>query len=214
MTLATILLFYVLSVGGAAPGLLPETRGPAPQDSSGAAGSQPQSSAAQTTSPGAAPAAQPQSSANPAKPSGNPHTRRKKGKVPDCSNSPVSGTTNAAANGAATANQSAVAPKPCPAKKVIVRNGGSDEPVVELKGSTSQEQASYQRFTTEQLTAATEENLKKVAGREPKAGEPETISQIKQFMEQAKSAVAAGDLVRGRNLALKARLLSDELVKP
>jgi hypothetical protein len=105
--------------------------------------------------------------------------------------------------------------KPCPAaKKVVVRNGGSDEPVVELKGSTSAEQASYERFSTEQLTAATEENLKKVAGRELKAGEPETVSQIKQFMEQAKSAVAAGDLVRGRNLALKARLLSDELVKP
>jgi hypothetical protein len=104
--------------------------------------------------------------------------------------------------------------KPRPPARKVVKNGGSDEPVVELKGSTSAEQASYERFSTEQLTAATEENLKKVAGREPKAGEPETVSQIKQFMEQAKSAVSAGDLVRGRNLALKARLLSDELVKP
>jgi len=37
---------------------------------------------------------------------------------------------------------------------------------VELKGDTSTEQASYERFTTEQLTAATEENLKKIAGHE------------------------------------------------
>jgi hypothetical protein len=40
------------------------------------------------------------------------------------------------------------------------------------------------------------------------------VSQIKQFMEQSKAAVAAGDLERGHNLALKAHLLSDELVKP
>jgi hypothetical protein len=33
-------------------------------------------------------------------------------------------------------------------------------------------------------------------------------------MEQSKAAVAAGDLERGHKLALKAQLLSDELVKP
>jgi DNA topoisomerase IA len=85
---------------------------------------------------------------------------------------------------------------------------------VELKGDTSTEQASYERFTTEQLTAATEENLKKIAGHELSATQQEMVSQIKQFMEQSKSAVTEGDLNRGHNLAVKARLLSDELVKP
>jgi hypothetical protein len=33
-------------------------------------------------------------------------------------------------------------------------------------------------------------------------------------VEQSKAAVAAGDADRGHNLALKARLLSDELGKP
>jgi len=33
-------------------------------------------------------------------------------------------------------------------------------------------------------------------------------------MEQSKKAIAAGDVQRGRNLAVKAQLLSDELVKP
>jgi hypothetical protein len=97
---------------------------------------------------------------------------------------------------------------------VVIKNGGSNEPVVALKGNTSEEQASQQRFTTEQLTTATEENLKKIAGRQLKPGEQDVVTQIKQFMEQAKSAVAVGDLARGRNLAMKARLLSDELVKP
>jgi hypothetical protein len=40
------------------------------------------------------------------------------------------------------------------------------------------------------------------------------VSQIKQFMEQSKTAADAGDLDRAHNLALKAHLLSDELLKP
>ena len=39
-------------------------------------------------------------------------------------------------------------------------------------------------------------------------------NQIAQFMEQSKTAAGAGDLDRAHNLALKARLLSDELLKP
>jgi len=85
---------------------------------------------------------------------------------------------------------------------------------VQLKGDTTPEQASQQRSTTEQLTAATEENLKKIAGRPLSPSQQEMVDQIKQFMGQSKEAVAAGDLERGHNLAVKARLLSDELVKP
>jgi hypothetical protein len=40
------------------------------------------------------------------------------------------------------------------------------------------------------------------------------VNQIRQFMEQSKAAVEAGDLERARTLAWKAQLLSDELVKP
>lgn len=68
--------------------------------------------------------------------------------------------------------------------------------------------------STGQLTSATEENLKKIAGRQLNSSQQEIVSQIKQFMEQSKTAVAAGDLDRAHNLALKAHLLSDELLKP
>jgi len=77
---------------------------------------------------------------------------------------------------------------------------------VELKGDTSTEQASYERFTTEQLTAATEENLKKIAGTRAQCYAAGMVSQIKQFMEQSKSAVTEGDLNRGHNLAVKGSL--------
>jgi hypothetical protein len=103
--------------------------------------------------------------------------------------------------------------KPCPPPKKVVRNGGSDDPKIELLGGTLAQQASNER-STEQITAATEENLKKLAGRQLTASEQESEIQIRQFMQQSKAAVASGDPDRGRNLALKAKLLSDELVKP
>jgi hypothetical protein len=40
------------------------------------------------------------------------------------------------------------------------------------------------------------------------------VNQIQQFIEQSKAAVATGDVERGHNLALKAHLLSAELMKP
>jgi hypothetical protein len=103
--------------------------------------------------------------------------------------------------------------KPCPPHKKVVRNGGSDEPTIQLMGGTPAEQASRQR-STDELRAATEENLKKIADRELSPTQRDMVSQIKQFMDQSKTAVASGDAERGHNLAMKARLLSDELVKP
>ena len=96
----------------------------------------------------------------------------------------------------------------------MVKNGGTDEPTVELKGNTTAAQASYERYTTDQLTAGTEENLNKIAGRQLTPSQQDTINQIKEFMEKSKAAIAEGDLERGRNLAMKAHLLSDELVNP
>jgi hypothetical protein len=62
--------------------------------------------------------------------------------------------------------------------------------------------------------AATEGNLKKIEGRQLNPSQQEMVNQIKQFREQSKSAAAAGDLDRAHNLAMKAHLLSDELLKP
>jgi len=102
---------------------------------------------------------------------------------------------------------------PCPAPKKVIRNGGSSEPSIQLSGGTAGEQAMQQR-STEQLAAATEENLKQIAGRQLTASQEDMLTQIKQFMDQSKSAIAAGDSERGHNLAEKAHLLSEDLVKP
>jgi hypothetical protein len=64
------------------------------------------------------------------------------------------------------------------------------------------------------MLAATEANLKKIAGQQLSSNQKEMVTQIRQFMEQSKAAVGDGDPDRARTLAWKAQLLSEELVKP
>ena len=102
----------------------------------------------------------------------------------------------------------------CPPEKKIVHEGGTTEPPIQLLGGPGGEQASHQRDTTDQLLGSVQNDLKKVAGRQLNSSQQEMVNQIQQFMEQSKAAVATGDVERGHNLAMKAHLLSAELVKP
>jgi hypothetical protein len=209
------------------------------QQSQGDSTSQPQatpSQSAQPTQPLPAPTSQTPNSPGQAKPSSNRPRHHKKTVPPDCSNAPAAlnttgsnppassnssdagssnaGSTNAGSSSAGSSSANSTALPPCPPPKKVVRNGGSTEPSIQLVGGgTTAEQAVHQR-STDQLIAATQENLKKIEGRQLSPSQQEMVNQIKQFMEQSKTAVAAGDLERGNNLALKAHLLSDELVKP
>ena len=157
--------------------------------------------ASQSTEP-----TQPADSTKPTKPSPHPAAHSRK-KVP-CSNSatPLKTAPDPAPATAPSAH-------PCPPPKKVVHNGGSDEPSIQLVGGTAADQASQQRSTAH-LTAATEENLKQLAGHPLSANQQDMVNQINQFMDQSKAAVAAGDSARGHNLAQKAHLLSEELVKP
>jgi hypothetical protein len=97
-------------------------------------------------------------------------------------------------------------------KKTVVREGGTSDPAVALTpGATPQTR--YSREMIEDLLSTTDTNLKQAASRPLNTNQEETVNQIKLFMEQANQAVKAGDLDRGHNLALKAHLLSDDLVK-
>jgi hypothetical protein len=226
------------------PPAVTASNSPTPQSQDTTAPSQPQAPPPQSpdsTQPPPPPTGQAQNSAAPAKPPlAKPHRHRKKTIPPNCSNSPTAlnpavgnpadatnssgagltdagstsaGSSNPGSTNAGSTNVGSAALKPCPPPKKVVRNGGSVEPTVQLTGGTTAEQAVHQR-STEQLTAATQENLKKIAGRQLNPNQQEMVSQIKQFMAQSKTAVAAGDLGRGHDLALKAHLLSDELVNP
>ncbi|MBZ5705072.1 MAG: hypothetical protein LAN63_06935 [Acidobacteriia bacterium] len=97
--------------------------------------------------------------------------------------------------------------------KVVVRNGSTPDPEVQLSPGMSQEQASHQRQNTTQLLANTEANLKTISVRQLNPSQEDMVKQIRTYMDQAKAAITSGDLPRARNLAFKAHLLSDELLK-
>lgn len=61
---------------------------------------------------------------------------------------------------------------------------------------------------------STGENLKKLSERQLSATEQDTVAQIRQYMDQSKTAVTAGDTERARTLAWKAQTLSEDLVNP
>ena len=99
-------------------------------------------------------------------------------------------------------------------EKKVVKNGGTADPAVKLAPGMSPEQASSQRQSTTQLLAATDANLKQISSRPMNSSQQDSISQIRKYMEQAKAAEQAGDVERAYNLASKALLLSNDLVKP
>jgi hypothetical protein len=103
-------------------------------------------------------------------------------------------------------------PESAPEKKVV-RNGGTADPQVQLAPGVSNEQASRQRQSTTQLLGATDTNLKQLASRQLSVTQQGSVSQIRKYMEQAKAAEDAGDVQRAQNLASKALMLSDDLVK-
>jgi hypothetical protein len=115
---------------------------------------------------------------------------------------------------AAGANSSAAnAPLNCPPTKTIVRQGGTKEPSIELIGGATGDQQS-QRDLANQRLQATDANLKKIAGEPLNANQQVLVAQIRQFMQQSRSAVQAGEFERADTLAKKAQQLSEELVKP
>jgi hypothetical protein len=67
---------------------------------------------------------------------------------------------------------------------------------------------------TAKFLQSTDENLKKLAGHELNSSQQSMVKQVRQFIDQSKTATAAGDLESARTLAWKAQLLSDELVNP
>ncbi len=235
MTLATILLFSVFSASSAQPSVTPgqqtatqsapanqpaETTPardqgaapPAPPAQNPSTSSQPSTAA---TPPATAPA---KTSSGQTRPKTVTKNRHKKRSVPpNCVSAPATGGQDTAGSTPSTSAQPATttgnAATNCPPSKVIVQQGGTSEPSIQLGGGAGSA-TSPQRDTANQMLAATEANLKKISEQQLNSNQQDMVTQIRQFMQQSKAAVADGDLERARTLAWKAQLLSDELVKP
>lgn len=96
--------------------------------------------------------------------------------------------------------------------KIVIQEGGSSGPTGQISTTIGHDDATHRRLTTAQLLESTETNLRSL-NRTLTADEQATVAQIKDYMDQARAATSQQDLVRAHNLALKAHLLSDELVK-
>lgn len=110
------------------------------------------------------------------------------------------------------------AKKPTPAaqsepRKIIIRHGGTSEPVAEIVPGITQEEANRQREGAEQLLTAAESSLKELASRSLNPNQREMVEQIRQYMDVARSALKESDTQRAHTLAQKAYLLADDLAK-
>ncbi|HEV2470294.1 MAG TPA: hypothetical protein VGS78_13980 [Candidatus Sulfotelmatobacter sp.] len=152
-----------------------------------------------------------------------PHRRRKKKTATDCATLPPPNSTTAstdagkkpAADGAGAQTSANGKPaKNCPPATIVVRHGGTTDPSIQLAGGATGGQAAQQKATANQMLASTEENLKKLEGRQLSASDQATVNQIRQFVEQSKTAITSNDMERARTLAWKAQTLSDDLVNP
>lgn len=76
---------------------------------------------------------------------------------------------------------------------------------------TTEEQAAAERHTNEDISVA-ERNLQAAYGKQLNAAQLDLVEKIRGFLGQAREASRAADWVRARNLAQKARVLSNELV--
>jgi len=99
--------------------------------------------------------------------------------------------------------------------KIVVQAEKTEPPPTSLgkisPGPTPADAANSQS-STDQLLQSAEANLNSIT-RQLSKDEEAMRTQIKEFIEQSKKATNDNDPARAHNLAVKARLLSDDLVK-
>jgi hypothetical protein len=97
--------------------------------------------------------------------------------------------------------------------KTVVREGGASEPAAQIVPGMTPTEALQQRQNADQLLVATDQRLKLLAGGTLGLQQQETVGQILNYMDGARSALKAGDVRRATTLAEKAHLLADDLAK-
>jgi outer membrane biosynthesis protein TonB len=101
-------------------------------------------------------------------------------------------------------------PLPAPAEPPPARPKGT-APVISPQMSPS-DLAEARRQTNADISVS-ERNLRRAYGRTLDAAQRDLADKVRGFLGQSHDAIAANDWVRARNLAQKARILSDELSK-
>jgi hypothetical protein len=111
----------------------------------------------------------------------------------------------------ATAQRPGSSASSSPGSSRVTINSGADSDS-SISAGLPHTDETHHRETTSELIQQTEDNLRMLT-RQLSSEEQNQIEQIRNFLDQARSATADNDLVRAHNLALKAHLLSDELLR-
>lgn len=98
--------------------------------------------------------------------------------------------------------------------KIVVKPDSAEPSTTpgQISPGTAGGDVSHDQANTEQLLQSSESNLNSIK-RQLSSDEQAIVTQIRDYMSQSRQAIKENDLVRARNLALKAHLLSDDLAK-
>jgi outer membrane biosynthesis protein TonB len=138
---------------------------------------------------------------------------------------PAQQETQPASQEADTNKTKSAKPRPTPKKtstetarnttpKTVVKPDGAEAAAAagQISPSLSHDEILHSQATTEQLLQSTEASLNGIK-RQLSSDEQAVVTQIHDYVAQSRQATKANDLTRAYNLALKARLLSDDLAK-
>jgi len=104
-------------------------------------------------------------------------------------------------------SSSAAAPR-----KIVVRRGGAKEPATQIAPGMTPAEAARERQNAEQWLRSTGDQLPQLEVL-PDVHQQETVVQIRNYMDGARSALQEGDVRRASTLAEKAHLLAEDLLK-
>jgi hypothetical protein len=105
-----------------------------------------------------------------------------------------------------------VNPAPAPAANAPVADAEKPEAPTIAAQLSKEEFAAAQQETNQSLDIA-EKNLASALNKHLNAAQNDLVSKIRGFLKDAREAAQAGDWARARNLAKKAQVLSEELVR-
>jgi hypothetical protein len=104
--------------------------------------------------------------------------------------------------------------KNTPPKKSVVPPEKTEQPtsIGQISPGPTPADATHSQASTDQLLQGAEANLNSIT-RQLSKDEEAMRTQIREFIKQSRTATTENDPARAHNLAVKARLLSDDLVK-
>ena len=96
---------------------------------------------------------------------------------------------------------------------MVVRKGGAVAPPAQIASGMDPTEAARDRHDADKSLNYADSQLKALANRTLNPQQQETVGQAHNYIAGARVALKEGDVQRANTLALKARLLADDLIR-